>query len=223
MLKHLAIIPDGNRRYAKLHNRPFREVYSKSINKLEELVRWCKEQKIDTLTIWGFSTENWKRSEVEVGLILELFEEKAFEVIKNSRLDKEGARIRVIGNLEQLPEKLQKLAKVIEEKTKDNKQLNLNLLLNYGGRDEIIYAVNKLLATKKKNVTEEEFKSSLMLPGEPDMIIRTSGEQRLSGIMPFQSTYAEIYFTKRYFPEFTKKDFLAAIEEFNRRQRRFGK
>jgi undecaprenyl diphosphate synthase len=223
MLNSIAIIPDGNRRYAEKHNLPLRKVYSKSTDKMLEIVRWCKEQNIKTLTLWGFSSENWKRSKTEVNLVFGIFCDKMIEALQSKDLYEEGARIRIIGNLKEMPEKVQILAKRLEDETKANKKINLNILINYGGRDEIIQAINKAISEKKKKIGEEDFKKYLQIQDEPDLIIRTSGEMRLSGLMAFQSAYSELYFTKKYFPEFTKRDFLKAVEEFNQRKRRFGK
>ena len=223
MLNSIAIIPDGNRRYAKDKGLSLREVYSKSTDKILDLVRWSKEENIKILTIWGFSTENWNRSEKEVRLVFELFGEKMIQALSSKELYEEGAKIRIIGNLSEMPKKVRELAKKLEEETKNNKKINLNILINYGGRSDILQAVNKILSEKKKKVDESEFMKRLIVDEEPDLIIRTSGEMRTSGLLAFQSTYSELYFTKKYFPEFTKRDFLKAVEEFNRRKRRFGK
>jgi len=223
MLKHIAIIPDGNRRYARNANISIEKVYEKSIKKVFDIVVWCKEFKIKTLTIWGFSTENWKRSEIEKKILFKLFEKKCKEILSDKAIDKEGIKIKIIGNIKQFSKNLQKLFKDIEIKTKKNKKFNLNVLINYGGRSEIISAINQILLEGKKKITEVEFKKHLWLKEEPDLIIRTSGEQRLSGLLPFQSVYSELYFEKKLFPEFQKKDFLKALKNFEKRERRFGK
>ncbi|RLJ01079.1 MAG: di-trans,poly-cis-decaprenylcistransferase [Candidatus Aenigmatarchaeota archaeon] len=223
MLKHLAIIPDGNRRYAKKAKIQMRNNYKNSIEKTFDIVGWCVESKISVLTIWGFSTENWKRSNSEKKVLFKLFEEKATELLLDERLVTGGIQIKVIGDKKQFSKKLQSLFCDIEEKTKKNKKLKLNLLLNYGGRYEILSAINNLLKESKKNVDEKTFKKYLWLSEEPDLIIRTSGEHRLSGLLPFQSVYSELYFEPKYFPEFEKKDFNKAIKSFNNQSRRFGK
>jgi len=152
-----------------------------------------------------------------------LFEKKGKEILLDKRIDKEGIKIKIIGNTKQFSKKLQKLFREIEEKTKKNVELNLNILLNYGGRKEIIQAVNQILSEGKKNINENRFKKYLWLSDEPDIIIRTSGEQRLSGLLPFQSVYSELYFEPKYFPEIQKKDFLKMIKTIEKRERRFGK
>lgn len=223
MLNHIAIIPDGNRRYAKKMGLSIEVVYNRAMDKIYEIVGWCKELKIKTLTVWGFSTENWRRPELEKKILFMLFEKKGKEILLDKRIDKEGIKIKIIGNTKQFSKKLQKLFRDIEEKTKKNVKLNLNILLNYGGRKEIIQAVNQILSEGKKNINENRFKKYLWLSDEPDIIIRTSGEQRLSGLLPFQSVYSELYFEPKYFPEIQKKDFLKMIKTIEKRERRFGK
>ncbi len=129
----------------------------------------------------------------------------------------------MIGNIKQFPENLQKLFREIEEKTRKNNKFNFNILLNYGGREEIIQAVNQILSKGKKKINEKDFKENLWLQDEPELIIRTSGEQRLSGLLPFQSVYSELCFEPKCFPEIEKKDFLKIIKNFEKRKRRFGK
>jgi len=223
MLNHIAIIPDGNRRYAKKMGLSIEVVYNRAMDKIYEIVGWCKELKIKTLTVWGFSTENWRRPKLEKKILFMLFEKKGKEILLDKRIDKEGIKIKIIGNTKQFSKKLQKLFRDIEEKTKKNVKLNLNILLNYGGRKEIIQAVNQILSEGKKNINENRFKKYLWLSDEPDIIIRTSGEQRLSGLLPFQSVYSELYFEPKYFPEIQKKDFLKMIKTIEKRERRFGK
>ncbi|HDI06428.1 MAG TPA: di-trans,poly-cis-decaprenylcistransferase [Candidatus Aenigmarchaeota archaeon] len=223
MLNHIAIIPDGNRRYAKKMGLSIDVVYNRAMDKIYEIVEWCKELKIKTLTVWGFSTENWRRPKLEKKILFMLFEKKGKEILLDKRIDKEGIKIKIIGNTKQFSKKLQKLFRDIEEKTKKNVKLNLNILLNYGGRKEIIQAVNQILSEGKKNINENRFKKYLWLSDEPDIIIRTSGEQRLSGLLPFQSVYSELYFEPKYFPEIQKKDFLKMIKTIEKRERRFGK
>jgi len=223
MLNHIAIIPDGNRRYAKKMGLSIEVVYNRAMDKIYEIVGWCKELKIKTLTVWGFSTENWRRPELEKKILFMLFEKKGKEILLDKRIDKEGIKIKIIGNTKQFSKKLQKLFREIEEKTKKNVELNLNILLNYGGRKEIIQAVNQILSEGKKNINENRFKKYLWLSDEPDIILRTSGEQRLSGLLPFQSVYSELYFEPKYFPEIQKKDFLKMIKTIEKRERRFGK
>lgn len=227
MLKSVAIIPDGNRRYAKKNNMSLKDAYALAIDKTLDIARWCRGEKITTLTMWGFSTENWKRAKKEINIVFDLLEKKGNIALKSEELarevEKEGLNVRFIGDLTKLPSGLQKVANEIERKTKKNKKCMLNILLNYGGRDEILHAVNQILSEGKTKVTEAGFKKHLMLESEPDLIIRTSGEQRLSGLLPFQSVYSELYFSKKLFPEFDKKEFKKAVNEYRNRKRRFGK
>jgi len=223
MLKHLAIIPDGNRRYAKKQGLSLEEVYRRSIDKIFNIVEWCKEFNIKTLSLWGFSTENWKRDAAERKILFKLFEEKARQILEDERIKKEGIKINILGDIERFPKKLRELFWKVEKETEKNKKFILNILLNYGGRKEIIAAVNKILSERKKKISEKGFKRYLWLKDEPDLIIRTSGEMRLSGFLPFQAAYSELFFEKKYFPELAKKDFKKIIANFSKRERRFGK
>ncbi|OYT43601.1 MAG: di-trans,poly-cis-decaprenylcistransferase [Candidatus Aenigmarchaeota archaeon ex4484_56] len=221
MLKHVAIIPDGNRRFCKKNKISFEKGYEKAINKIFNIVKWCKEYEIKILSLWGFSTENWKRSETEKKILFKLFENKIKEILLDERINKESIKIKVIGDVGKFPMRI--LFKEVERKTEKNNKLLLNILLNYGGRKEIISAVNRILSENRKKITEKAFQKYLWIKDEPDLIIRTGGEMRLSGFMPYQSVYAELFFIKKYFPEITKKDFKKIIKDFNNRERRFGK
>ncbi len=223
MLASIGIIPDGNRRYCKKKDIDLDEGYSKSIDKVFKIIEWCKEFKIKSLTIWGFSTENWGRSKVERKILFKLFGEKAKEILEDNLAKKEGVKIRVFGNKDKLPKNLKKIFDKVERETRKNNKFYLNILLNYGGRKEIISAVNKILKKNKKSINEKSFEKELWIQENPDLIIRTSGEMRLSGFLSFQGAYSELYFTKKYFPELTKKDFKNIIENYKKRERRFGK
>jgi len=223
MLKSVAIIPDGNRRYCKKKGIKLEEGYNKSIDKIFKIIEWCKEFKIKSLTIWGFSTENWKRSRMERNILFGLFEKKAKNILEDNLAKKKGVKIMILGDKEKLPNNLRKMLEKIEEETKRNKNFKLNILLNYGGRKEIIFAVNKILKKNKKEINEKSFEKELWVQEKPDLIIRTSGEMRLSGLLPFQSTYSELYFTKKLFPELTKRDFKKIVEDYKKRERRFGR
>ena len=223
MLRSIAIIPDGNRRYCKKKRISLEEGYKKSIDKIFRIVKWCKEMKIKSLIIWGFSTENWKRNKLEREVLFKLFEEKAKQVLDDERIDKEKIKIRILGETNKFSKRLRDLFERIEQKTKKYGRFNLNILLSYGGRREIVEAVNKIISKGRKKITEKEFKKYLWVQENPDLIIRTGGELRLSGFIPFQSTYSELFFTRKYFPEFTKTDFEKVIENYKKRQRRFGR
>ena len=174
------------------------------------------------MSIWGFSTDNWKRSKQEQEEIFNLISSGAEKFIKDAQKNK--IRFRHIGRKDRLPKKLLSLLEKLEEMTKDYTGFSVQLCLDYGGRDEIIRSINKLLKSKTKKIDEKDFEKYLDtndLP-DPDLIIRTSGEKRTSGFMPYQGTYAELYFSDLYFPDFGPKELRKAVKEFGRRNRRFG-
>jgi undecaprenyl diphosphate synthase len=221
---HVAIIPDGNRRWARQRglNAAFGHYTSASDERIMELFSEAKRMGIKYLSLWGFSTENWKRDEKEIKAIFDLLLKKIDKFKEEAH--KHRIRFRHLGRKDRLPKKLVEELKKLEEETKDYDDLNVQLLLDYGGRDEIIRAVNKMLKSGVKKIDEntfEDYLDSKDIP-DPDFIIRTSGEQRTSGILPYQATYAELYFTDVYFPEFDVNEFRRAIKSFKDRVRRFG-
>ena len=229
--RHIAIIPDGNRRYAKQRGKPLWEGHRIGAKVFEKLLGWCKEAGVKELSFWAASTENLMREKREVDFLLRLFDEFCNRFLKDLEQGKvkDKVRIRFIGDLNGLPNKLREKMKKIEELTQDYDDYKLNMLVNYGGRWEIAQAA-KRIAMKVKNeelsvddITPKVFHENLSLQSEPDLIIRTS-EQRLSGLLPWQSIYSEIIFLKdKHWPEFTKEDFKKCLEEYAKRQRRFGK
>lgn len=221
---HVAIIPDGNRRWAteKGLEPSFGHYKSASYENIISLLNESKSLGIKYISFWGFSTENWNRNQMEVKAIFDLVSDLIARLRKDAKENK--VRFRHIGRKDRLPEKLVQEIKQIEEETKNYLDINVQLCLDYGGRDEILRALNKMLRSGNKNINEETMKENLDtfdIP-DPDLIIRTSGEKRLSGFMPFQSVYAELYFTEVYFPDFDALELRKAVEEFSRRQRRFG-
>lgn len=217
---HIAIIMDGNGRWAKRRGLPRFMGHREGINSVREIVRTCGEIGVKYLTIFVFSEENWQRPKEEIEQLMHLIE----EVIKKERaeLKKEGVRVKAIGRIEKLPEKVrQELSSLIEE-TKANERLVFCLALSYGGRQEIVDAIKKI---KDKDIDEEKFRRFLYDPEipDPDFLIRTGGEKRISNFLIYQSAYTELYFTDCLWPDFRKKELLAAIEDYSRRQRRFGK
>lgn len=221
---HVAIIPDGNRRWAteKGLEPSFGHYKSASYDNVKSLLLEAKSLGIRYLSFWGFSTENWSRNQVEIKAIFDLVSDLIERLRKDAKENK--VRFRHIGRKDRLPEKLVKQIIEFEEETKNYLDLNIQLCLDYGGRDEIIRAVNKMLRSGIKNINEETIKENLDtfdIP-DPDLIIRTSGEKRLSGLMPFQSVYAELYFTDVYFPDFDALELRKAVEDFEKRKRRFG-
>jgi undecaprenyl diphosphate synthase len=222
--KHVLIIPDGNRRWARERGlaASFGHYTSASDERIVELITESKKMGIEYLSLWGFSTENWKRDEKEVKSIFDLVFKKTKKL--SELCHKNEIRFRHIGRRDRIPKILLKELEKLEKNTRNFKKLNLQLMLDYGGRDEIIRAVNKLLKSKKKKVDEDDFKEYLDTKDIPDvdLIIRTSGEKRTSGAMPYQSTYAELYFADCYFPEFDVRELRKAIDDFSNRTRRFG-
>ena len=216
---------DGNRRWAMEKNLPAFLGHKKGIERVVEIVDYAAKRGIKALTLYGFSTENWKRSKKEVDYLMNLFVKFAKKYAHDFK--KKGIQFRHIGGLEELPEDLQKNLKEAQKLTENNKKMVLSIALNYGGRDEIIRAIKKIIKKKinPEKIDEKVIMNNLDTKGLPDVdfVIRTSGEMRLSNFLPFQATYAELYFPKIYWPDFTKKQFDLAIKEFQKRSRRFGK
>lgn len=223
--KHLAIIMDGNRRWARARGlKPF-DGHRAGYKKIGDVLKWCRDAGVKILTLYAFSTENWKRSKPEVDFLMRLFYSALTRNVK--KLHKNNVRLRVIGHKESLSKKLQSAIKKAEELTQNNTAGILNLAISYGGRQELVDAFNKILSSRggpPKKVSEELISKNIYNAGlpEPDLIIRTSGELRLSGFLLWESAYSELYFAKHHWPEFSKKDFDSALAAFAKRQRRFG-
>lgn len=227
--QHVAIICDGNRRWARAHALEVFKGHEYAVDKvIEPLVDQAIEHGVKYLTFWVFSTENWTRAEKEVQGLMNLFRDFFDDQIE--RLGEKGARIKMIGDPSRLPEDIQQRIKDGEAKTKDNSTITVTMAMNYGGRDELLRAVKDLASQVKtgqldpNSITRETISEHLDTKDipDPDFIIRTSGEQRLSGFMLWQAEYAEYYFPEFHFPEFTPERFDEAMEEYASRQRRFG-
>lgn len=218
--QHIAIIMDGNRRWAKLHKLQALQGHEYVVEKvIEPLVDRCIELGIPYLTLWAFSTENWQRDKAEVEGMMRLFR-KAFEK-KVEDLHRKGVRLNIIGDIERFPKDIADNAKKWANLSRENKKITVNFALNYGGREEILRAVN----AAEKPVTAEGLANHLYTTGipDPDLVIRPGGQFRLSGFMPWQAVYAELYFTEVLMPDFGPKELDKALEDFAQRQRRFGK
>ena len=222
---HVAIILDGNRRWAKERDLPTFFGHRKGMENAKKIVLYAQRVGVKVITMFAFSTENWSRSEKEVNYLMKLFENYLDKYIGDYH--KRGVKFRHIGSPERLPTSLQKKIKNAIELTKNNKGIIANLALNYGGRDEIKRAVQKLISkgVKTEEITLDLIGANLDTAGlpDPDFIIRTSGEQRTSGFLIWQGAYSELYFPKVHWPDFNEKEFDKAIVEYNKRQRRFGK
>lgn len=215
---------DGNRRWAKREGLKSHEGHQEGRKQVERLVKWCKEANIKTLTLYAFSAENWQRPKMEVDFLMKSFIEAFKEDVL--RLHEEKIRVNVFGRVSKLSKTLQKAINNAIELTKNNKAGTLNLCINYSGRLEIVDAINNIILKNKNKVSisEKDIEKNLYSHGisDPDLIIRTSGEKRLSGFLLWQAAYSELLFVDKYWPEFSKDDFNKAIKCFYNRQRRFG-
>ncbi len=221
-LNHVAIIMDGNGRWAKKRGLPRTFGHRAGVENVRKVVRYCSDNNIGYLTVYAFSTENFSRPADEVSalmdLLIEYFNKEIDELFAND------VRVNIIGDTSMFSPKVKQAIENAHKKTKDCKKLVFSVALGYGARAEIAQAINKMLAEGKSNVTEEDISKYLYtfdMP-DPDLIIRTSGEQRLSNFLLYQAAYSEFYFTDTLWPDFDEKEFDKAIEEYQRRDRRFG-
>jgi len=216
---HIGIILDGNRRWAKERGKPSLYGHTKGLENFEKIARHCQKRGIKILTVFAFSTENWNRSKKEVDHLMRLFG----NVFRKERIDelmKEKVRVNVIGQKHRFSVKLQKKIKEVEDLTKKNTKFVLNIAMSYGGRADITQATKKA-----KTITEDEISRNLWTQGlrDPDLIIRTGKEKRISNFLIWQGAYAELYFPDKHWPGFTEKDLDKALKEYDTRKRRFGK
>lgn len=225
---HIAIIMDGNRRWARERKIDYRLGHKEGAKTLEKIVRYSKKVGIKYITVYAFSTENWKRSEEEVGALMLLL--KTYLDDYSKRADSENIKVKVLGDISALSEGLQKSIKKCEERTKDNDGIIFCIGINYGGRDEIVHAVKNIAEDVKNNkldvddISEKLIDDYLYTAGipDPDLVIRTSGELRTSNFLPWQIVYSEFLFLDKYWPDFSEEDIDLAIEEYQRRNRKFG-
>ena len=226
--EHIAIIMDGNRRWAKKNGMIANFGHKEGAKTLEKIVRHANKIGIKYITAYAFSTENWKRSKDEVSALMLLFQSYLDDYTK--RADTENIKVRVIGSREGLSERLKKSINKAMEKTKNNTGITFNIALNYGGRDEVLHAMKNIAEMVKdekiepNEITEEMISNNLYTQGEPDpdLLIRTSGELRLSNFLPWQLVYSEFLFLDKYWPDFTEQDLDDAIETYQKRNRKFG-
>ena len=222
---HIVLFPDGNRRWAKQKGITSLEGHKQGYNNLLDFSEWCKNRGVKTLTAFGFSTENWNRTKDEVDYLMKLLENCLVD--NSSRYDKDGVKVRVIGQRERLPKSLQAALKKTEESTKNNSNLFLNLAISYGGKWDILNAVKNIIkeGIEPDKIDEKLFEDHLSTAGllTPDFIIRAGGEMRMSNFVLWQTAYSELYFSPKLWPDFSEQDLDLALAEFDRRSRRFGK
>lgn len=225
---HVAIIMDGNRRWARKRNIDYRLGHKEGAKTLEKIVRYAKKVGIKYITVYAFSTENWKRTSEEVSALMLLL--KTYLDDYGKRADTENIKVKVLGDISALTPGLQKSIKKCEERTKDNDGIYFSICINYGGRDEIVHAVKNIAQDVKDGKIEiDDINEKLMnnylytkeIP-DPDLIIRTSGELRTSGFLTWQSVYSEYLFMDKYWPDFSEDDIDFAIKEYQKRNRKFG-
>lgn len=221
---HIAIILDGNRRWAKSRGLTSLEGHKRGFENVKKIAKYAFSQGVKVLTVYAFSTENWKRDKEEVAYLMNLFRLLLTKEIK--QLKKDGVKINFFGRLDDFDDNLKKLMVRARQDTAENNKGLLNICLSYGGRDELVRAFKKIVDQKiaTQDINEELISDNLDSAGvsDPDLIIRTSGELRLSGFLTWQSVYSELYFPKVHWPDFDTKEFDKAISEFQHRQRRFG-
>ena len=228
MPKHIAIIMDGNRRWAKAKGLPPNYGHKEGAKTLEKIVRYCNKIGLKYITVYAFSTENWKRAQDEVNALMLLLQSYLDDYSK--RADTENIKVQVLGNISDLSAGMQKSIKRCVERTKNNTGVTFNIALNYGGRDEIVRAV-RAIAEKVKlgkieinQIDESMISDNLYTKGmpDPDLLIRTSGEMRTSNFLPWQLVYSEFLFVNKNWPDFEEEDIDKAIAEYERRHRKFG-
>ena len=222
---HIAFIMDGNRRWARSRGLPAFEGHRRGYEKMKEVADWCLARGIKNMTVFAFSTENWKRSKEEVDYLMGLLHFALTSELKE--FGKRGIRLRIIGRREGLPKNVAAAIPEAEAATADNKNGTLYIAINYGGRAEIVDAARQAISSsiKAENLDEEVFRNFLYAPetSDPDMIIRTSGEQRTSGFLIYTGSYSELYFTDVHWPDFGESDLDAALRWYEERDRRKGK
>lgn len=221
---HLGIILDGNRRWAKESGLNSLMGHRRGLNNLEKISQAAFKKGIKVVTVFAFSIENWKREEKEVSYLIKLF--KTFVKKETNKLQSQGIKIKFFGRLSDFDKELRDDMKRVEKESQNNKLRQLNICLSYSGRDEVVRAVNKIIKKQPgQEISEQLINDNLDSRGisDPDLIIRTSGEQRLSGFLTWQSSYSEFYFSQKYWPDFAVKDLEIALADYAQRKRRFGK
>ena len=226
--EHIAIILDGNRRFAKKKGMQPWKGHNFGAKKVEDLLKWCRDLGIKELTLYSFSMDNFKRPEREKKAIFELFKKNFEKLEKDERLMKNGIKVRFIGKIGMFPKDIQESMQRLMEKTNENKRFKVNFAMAYSGKAEITDSIRKIInkinnkEININNINEDLIKNNLYLSSNPDIFIRPGGEKRLSDFLIWQSAYSELFFLDKLWPEFTKQDLVNIIEEFKQRERRFG-
>lgn len=218
---HIAFILDGNQRWAKKNNLSVGEGHLKGVENLITILNYLSTTEINIVTIYAFSSENWNRPSEEVAFLLNLL--KDFFVNQKKTILEKGAKVKIIGDTSKFSDDIKELILEIEQDTQQNNNFLFQIALNYGGRDEIVRAVNKILKEEKKTINEKDFEKYLDTSNDfPDLLIRTGGDYRVSNFLLYQVAYTELFFTKTYWPEFSIEELKQIINEYQNRERRFG-
>lgn len=226
--RHIAIIMDGNGRWAKMHSLPRVQGHWEGVKTVDRVVTLCRELNIEALTLYSFSDENWNRPPAEINTLMKILDHYLKKEL--ARMKRENIRFNAIGHIEELPNEVQKLIRYSEKETRENDGMTLTLALSYGGRQEILDAVKAIAAKVRsgelslENIDLRAFESCLSthpLP-DPDLLIRTSGEKRISNFLLYQMAYTELHYTNVLWPDFSEEDLLKAVIDFQGRERRFG-
>ncbi|MDO8520533.1 MAG: polyprenyl diphosphate synthase [bacterium] len=219
----IGIIMDGNRRWAKAKGLPLLEGHRAGYEKLRKVLDWSKEVGVKNLTVYAFSTENWNRTKEEVGYLMNLFREVVGRMVEDAL--RNNARLIFLGERDRFEADILRALEDAEEKTRSGSSFNVGIALSYGGRAEILDAIHRVPTEKLATLSEEEFSKLLWTKDipDPDLIIRTSGEERLSGFLPWQSVYSELFFTDTLWPAFTREEFEGILKDYGERDRRHGK
>lgn len=215
---------DGNRRWARKNKLKIIMGHNAGVDRIEELVDFASGVGVEVMTFWAFSTENWSRAKEEVDDLMTVFR----NLVNGKMIEKmmkNGVKVRTIGDIDAFPSDISRRLKEIEEESKENKKITAVFALNYGGRDEILRAVNKALRTREQSISGEDFSELLYTKDfpDPDLIVRTGGDMRLSGYLPWQSVYSELFFVDTLWPDFTVDEFRKVLHDYSNRERRFGK
>ena len=221
-INHVAIIMDGNGRWGLKNNKSRNYGHLKGIKSVEAVIKSCLINNIKNLTLYTFSTDNWKRPDSEINFLFDLIRKSLKKKIK--QIIKQGIKVNIIGKKEGLPQDINKIVKLIEKKTIKNNQITLNLALNYGSKEEIVNACKKLAFKKNKIININSFEKELYTKNMPDpeILIRTGGTKRLSNFLLWQIAYTEIFFVNKLWPDFNKNDFSGIIKKFYKIKRNFG-